>query len=106
MFRGAAAAACFDPYSSNAAEAGNRPSTTTARDIPKDVLRVFVKGLNPTVTRDELTNHMEIVSGHTVEDIRFGDGHKTALVLFDDQPGIELMPLHETFLDLYLSKIK
>lgn len=49
--------------------------------------KVFIQGLNPSTTKDCLSNFLEAKSGSTSTDIVYGEEDGTALVTFEEDFG-------------------
>ena len=55
--------------------------------LPLDKKKVYVENINAKITRDGLSNYMEITTDKEVCDIQFGD-NRNALITFSEEPGI------------------
>jgi hypothetical protein len=51
--------------------------------------KVVVTGLNPVTTEDTLMNFLEPVSGVEPLEVVMGSNPSTAIVVFDEKPGIK-----------------
>ena len=56
--------------------------------LPTDRKKLYVENIEPTTTKDSLSNYMEVMTRMDVSDLQFGTGDsKNALVTFQKEPG-------------------